>query len=246
MSYSSILCWYMKKTVAFIIPAYNEGSVIVSVLTELINKLKKQNDFEFKIIVVNDGSKDDTEEQLSKFKEIYQINHILNSGAGAATRTALSLAKKMKVDAAVSLDADGQHLPDDAIKVANETLKGKYDLVIGSRLSDNEGMLWYRKLGNLGLSFFTFLLFGSTVIDSQSGLRGYGVKAINNISFHSNNFTFNSELMWRAKQQKLSIKEIPISAIYTDYSLAKGQSNWNAIPIFRQLIKRRLLEFFDE
>jgi len=234
----------MKKKIAIIIPAYNEHSVIGEVLDNLLIKLKTQNKYDYEIIVVNDGSKDDTAEEVEKRTNIILINHILNSGAGAATRTALAVAKNLGVDAAISMDADGQHLAEDTLRVADEVLSGSADLVIGSRLSDNEGMLWYRKIGNLGLSLFTFLLFGSTVRDSQSGLRGYGKKALDNILFHSNNFTFNSELMWRARQQKLIIKEIPVSAIYTDYSLAKGQSNWNAIPIFRQLIKRKFLEFF--
>jgi polyprenyl-phospho-N-acetylgalactosaminyl synthase len=88
-------------------------------------------------------------------------------------------------------------------------------------------------------------LFGLFVQDSQSGLRGFNRKALEVINFHSNNFTFNSELMWRINQQGLKVKEIPIKAIYSDYSLAKGQSNWEVVHIVRQLLKRRFLEFFS-
>jgi UDP-N-acetylglucosamine---dolichyl-phosphate N-acetylglucosaminyltransferase len=229
---------------AVIIPAYNEGSVIGNVLDDLEKNLKRSG-LNATIVVVNDGSRDDTAENVGKRKNVVLISHILNSGAGAASRTGLHYARDNGFDNAVTMDADGQHASADVINVLRELSKKESGLVIGSRLTDNEGMIWYRKLGNYGLSLFTFLLFGSTVRDSQSGLRGYSRKALETIEWHSNNFTFNSELMWRARQQRLAIKEIPIKAIYTDYSLAKGQSNWNAIPIFRQLIKRRFLDFFN-
>lgn len=229
---------------AIVIPAYNEATVIGKVLDNLQESLKKRG-LQPTIIVVNDGSRDDTAEVVAKRKGVVLISHILNSGAGAATRTGLHYARSIGMERAVTMDADGQHDCDDAVRVLEELAKGKAGLVIGSRLASSEGMIWYRKLGNYGLSLFTFLLFGSRVRDSQSGLRGYSRQALEKVEWHSNNFTFNSELMWRARQQKLVIKEIPIKAIYTDYSLAKGQSNWNAIPIFRQLIKRRFLDFFN-
>lgn len=236
-----------KHKIAIIIPAYNEATVIDGVLKKLILDLNKDDaTSNSTIVVVNDGSKDDTAKIVSRHKDVVLISHLLNSGAGAATRTALRYARTNGFEFAISCDADGQHASEDVISVAKELSKEKFDMIIGSRLFAEEGMIWYRKLGNLGLSLFTFLLFGSTVKDSQSGLRGYGKKALQNITWHSNNFTFNSELMWRARQLKLTIKEIPIKAIYTDYSLAKGQSNWNAIPIFRQLLKRRLMEFLGE
>jgi glycosyltransferase involved in cell wall biosynthesis len=229
---------------AVIIPAYNEGSVIGNVLDDIEKSLKKAG-LNATVIVVNDGSKDDTAQVVKKRKNVLLITHVLNSGAGAASRTGLHYARDNGFDCAVTMDADGQHASSDVINVLKELGNGKAQLVIGSRLTDNKGMIWYRKLGNYGLSIFTFILFGSTVRDSQSGLRGYSRKALETIDWHSNNFTFNSELMWRARQQHLTIKEIPIKAIYTDYSLAKGQSNWNAVPIFRQLIKRRFLDFFN-
>jgi hypothetical protein len=124
-------------------------------------------------------------------------------------------------------------------------MKNKSDIVIGSRLINAGGMPWYRVMLNKGGGLFTFLLFGIYVGDSQSGLRGFNRKALKKITFHSNNYTYNSELMWRIKQNGLRVKEIPIQAIYSEYSLSKGQTNWEVIHIVRQLLKYRFLEFFN-
>ncbi len=237
-----------KKTagVVIIIPAYNEGSVIGGVLDKLVKDLKSSDLAErTQVVVVNDGSTDNTASEVRARKDVVLINHVLNSGAGAATRTGLGYARTHSADYAVTMDADGQHDSEDVAAVIKEVSKGNSDIVIGSRLINTQGMPWYRILGNKGLSFFTFLLFGLWVKDSQSGLRAFNHTALDCITFNSNNFTFNSELMWRFKQNKLRVKEIPIKAIYSEYSLAKGQSNWEVIPIVRQLLKFRFLEFFN-
>ena len=231
--------------IAIIIPAYNEGRVIGGVLDKLIKDLKTSDLAGADIIVINDGSKDDTSNQVKKRSNVMLISHLMNSGAGAAIRTGLSYSRDNGYDYAVAMDADGQHDSKDATRVVKELMKGQQDIVIGSRLVDPEGMPWYRILGNKGLSFFTFLLFGLKVQDSQSGLRGFNKNALSKITFQSNNYTYNSELMWRIKQSKLKVKEIPIKAIYSDYSLSKGQSNWEVVHIVRQLLKYRFMEFFQ-
>jgi len=228
-----------------IIPAYNEGRVLGGVLDKLLGDLKKTGLEDAQVVVVNDGSKDNTAEIVTKRPRIILVSHLLNSGAGAAIRTGLGYARDEGADFAVTMDADGQHDSRDAARVLKELKKGGSDIVIGSRLIDTAGMPWYRVMLNKGGGLFTFLLFGIYVGDSQSGLRGFNKSALQKITFHSNNYTYNSELMWRIKQNRLTVKEIPIKAIYSEYSLSKGQTNWEMIHIVRQLIKYRFLEFFN-
>lgn len=234
-----------EPKITIIIPAYNEGSVIGGVIDKLLSDLKRTGLDKARVVVINDGSRDNTAAEVHQRSEVRLVSHLLNSGAGAAIRTGLGYARDTGSDYAVSMDADGQHDSEDVAKVLKELMKNKSDIVIGSRLINAEGMPWYRILGNKGLSFFTFMLFGLWIKDSQSGLRGFDRKALDRLTFHSNNYTYNSELMWRIKQNKLSIKEIPIKAIYSEYSLSKGQSNWEVVHIVRQLLKYRLLEFFN-
>jgi glycosyltransferase involved in cell wall biosynthesis len=234
-----------KTKVMIMIPAYNEGTVIGGVIDKLLDDLKKHQLDEAQVIVVNDGSKDNTADEVRSRKGVVLINHILNSGAGAAIRTAIGYARDSGADYAVAMDADGQHDSEDVARVLKELMKNESDIVIGSRLINAEGMPWYRVLLNKGGGLFTFLLFGIFVKDSQSGLRGFNRAALHKLIFHSNNYTYNSELMWRIKQNDLTVKEIPIKAIYSEYSLSKGQSNWEVIHIVRELIKYRLLEFLN-
>lgn len=235
-----------QKTIAIVLPSYNEAQTIGAVLASIPKNLKVgTTNYKLLPIVVNDGSTDDTAKIALKHKEAYLINHLLNAGAGAATRTGLIYARQINCVAAVTMDTDGQHSTKDALKVAKEIVQTHNTLIIGSRLMSSGGMPWYRVLGNKGLSFLTFLLFGVFVTDSQSGLRGLSTEALEKIVFFSNNFAFCSEMIWRAKQKHLIIKEVPIQAIYTDYSLSKGQSNWAVVHIIQQLIKHRFLEFIS-
>ena len=97
----------MKTTI--VIPAFNEGKRIGKVLSKL-------DKYSYKIIVINDGSSDDTENVVKQFKRVKLINHKNNSGQGAALRTGIRAALKDKSDIIVTFDADGQHKASDIKK----------------------------------------------------------------------------------------------------------------------------------
>ena len=233
------------KRVCVIVPAYNEAPVIRQVVTAARKTFKKAAPYyRIDLVVVNDGSSDETLTQAKKGGAI-TIDHILNSGAGSATLTGLAYARQHDDDIAATMDADGQHAPDDVLVGITTLDKNADDLLIGSRLIDSRGMSKIKILGNKGLSLITRLLFGIKVTDSQSGLRIYSKKALSHLSWKSSGYEFCSEMIWRAKQAKMTINEYAIQAIYTDYSRSKGQNNWNAINIVKQLIKQRLVELFE-
>lgn len=234
----------LQKRIALVIPAYNEGPVISSVIADLHKVFKKSN-YDYQIVVVDDGSRDDTAAQARK-EGAHVIQHILNTGSGGATATGLSYAQQNGFDVATTSDADGQHSADDVLKGVDALLNTKADLLIGSRLINKEGMSRVKVLGNRGLTFITYLLFGIKVTDSQSGLRVFSTKALNQLKWKTSGYEFCSEMLWRAKQIKLNIDEFPIQAIYTEYSKAKGQNNWNALNIVKTLLTRRIVEIFSE
>lgn len=231
-----------SKSVAFVIPAYNEEGAIADVISSLQSELKKREIRNYEVVVVSDGSKDNTAKIAKEIKNTVVLDHVINMGAGAATRTGLSYAQLQNFDIALTLDADGQHLPKDVIAVYEAVAEGKADIVIGNRLWDKAGMPFIKRAGNKGLSLITTIMYGSNIKDSQSGLRGFSNYALKNIYYHSNRYAFCSEMIWRAKNAKLSITEIPITAVYTDYSTAagRGQSNWGAIQIIKQMVKLRI------
>ncbi len=233
-----------KVRVALIMPAYNEGSVIASVIQKLWAVFEKTN-YSFQIIVVDDGSKDNT---LSEAKRAgaYTIRHILNTGSGGATATGLSYAQRHNFDVACTCDADGQHDPHDVLRGVDEIVHSDFDLLIGSRLINDNGMSRIKILGNKGLTWVTRLLFGIKVTDSQSGLRVLSSRGLQELKWKTTGYEFCSEMLWRARQLNLMVGEFPIQAIYTEYSKLKGQNNWNAINIIKSLLTRRVIELFSE
>ncbi|TAH36655.1 glycosyltransferase family 2 protein [Candidatus Saccharibacteria bacterium] len=233
-----------KIKVALVIPAYNEGKVIRGVV-ENLHATFHAAQFTFQIVVVDDGSRDNTAEQ-ARLGGAHVIQHILNSGSGGATATGLSYANQKGFDIATTSDADGQHAPNDVLEGVMQILSRGDDLLIGSRLINTRGMSRVKVLGNKGLSFITYVLFGVSVTDSQSGLRVFSSKALAKLKWKTSGYEFCSEMLWRAKQLNLRISEFPIRAIYTEYSKTKGQNNWNAFNIVKTLLKRRIVELFSE
>lgn len=229
-----------KLRVCVVIPTYNEGKVIGSVVKDIIKKFKS-TPYHAEVVVVNDGSQDNSAQEASKAGAIV-INHILNTGAGGATATGLSYAQQQKFDIACTMDADGQHASSDVIRGVDEIINRGADLLIGSRLINSTGMSKVKILGNKGLSLITYILFGINSTDSQSGLRIFSKKSLEKLTWKTSGYEFCSEMLWRAKQLKLKIAEYPITAIYTDYSKSKGQNNWNAINIIKSLLQRRIVE----
>jgi hypothetical protein len=101
-------------------------------------------------------------------------------------------------------------------------------------------MPWYRQVANVLGNLVTFVLFGAWVTDSQSGFRAFNRHALQQIQIKTNRMEVSSELIAEAKRHKLKLVEVPIKAIYTDYSLSKGQSFFVGIKTLVKLVLRRI------
>jgi len=236
-----------KANVCIVLPTWNEAQVIDDIVSGAIKALGASH-YSGIVLVVNDGSKDSSGE-IARGAGAIVIDHILNTGQGGAVATGLSYAQQNNFDIGVTMDADGQHDIQDALRGVDEIIKRGDDLLIGSRLIDSKGMSKVKVLGNKGLSFITYLLFGINSTDSQSGLRIFSRKALEQLRWKTSNYEFCSEMLWRAKQQGLKVSDYSIKAIYTDYSTSdlrvSGQNNWNAVNIIKSLVRRRIVELFE-
>jgi len=221
----------MSKLI-IIIPAYNEAKTIGMVLDDLPKKLDKINQIE--TVVVNDGSSDDTE-NVAKKRKVKVLTHILNRGLGGALATGIEYAKKNDADIVVTFDADGQHDPTDIPKIIEPILNKKADFVIGSRMK-GQGMPLDRKILNWFGNLLTFLLFGLYTTDAQSGMRALSKKAVSLIRLQMNRMEVSSEFIKEIARLKLKLHEVPIKAIYTEYSKVKGQKNTNSVNVFVKLL----------
>lgn len=217
-----------------IIPAFNEAKAIGPVL-ENLKKAGYTN-----ILVINDGSKDETEEIIKKHNVKF-ISHAINRGLGGALGTGLQAARDLGVEIAITFDADGQHATADLEKVIAPLKKGEVDVVIGSRLLNPKGMPFHRRLLNRIGNLVTYILFGVWVTDSQSGLRAFSKKALQVIDIKTNKMEVSSEIIREIGTHKLRLKEVPIQAIYTDYSMSKGQNFFVGVKTFIKLVIHRLM-----
>lgn len=216
-----------------VIPAFNEAAVIYKVLKSLPKKITGLGKID--VVVVDDGSTDDTIRQAQKAR-VNVARHGINRGVGAATKTGLAFAQRKKADIVVTIDADGQHDPGDLPKVIAPILQKKADVVIGTRFKKIQKSPLDRLIINWFANLTTFFLFGVFSTDSQSGFRAFSQKALKLIDIKSDRMEFSSEILVEAKRNNLKVAEVPIKAIYTAYSRKKGQKNTNAIPILARFL----------
>jgi glycosyltransferase involved in cell wall biosynthesis len=216
-----------------VIPAYNEQQVIGGVLRELIEQNKS-----FNIVVVDDGSKDETAREAAKYP-IHILQHPINLGQGAALATGFEYALGQNADIVVSFDADGQMRPADIEKLAGKIKEG-YDVALGSRFLDiqPQDMPPLRKFLLRLVVAFTRATGGLNVTDIHNGFRAFKADALRKIVITQNQMAHASEIMSEIKRNKLKYCEASVGIRYTDYSKKKGQSILNSINILYELLTR--------
>lgn len=218
-----------------LIPAYNEQKKIALVVKELISHGHTN------ILVVNDGSKDNTSLE-AKNAGAQVIEHIINRGQGAALQTGLSyLSENKSPECIITFDADGQHDVTDIPKFLNQDFT-KIDIVLGSRfLGTQINIPIMRKIIlKLGV-IFTNIVSGISLTDTHNGFRAFGRKAYQEIKISQRGMEHASEIIEEIVKKKLQYKEIPVTIHYSDYSLEKGQRTVGFIKIALKVILRKLL-----
>jgi glycosyltransferase involved in cell wall biosynthesis len=197
------------RTVVVIIPAYNEGLVIGSVVLQA-------RQYADCVIVVDDGSSDRTAE-IARLAGADVIRFEKNAGKAKAMMAGFSRARARGYDIAVMLDGDGQHDPAEIPAVVAPVLAGDADLVIGSRFLDIKADIpAYRVAGQKVLNGFTnFSADGEFVTtDSQSGFRALSRRALENLTFSSEGYSIESDMIAHFAPLDLVMTEVPISVTY--------------------------------
>lgn len=168
----------MRKNVAVLIPAVNEEGTVGKVIHRIKEIYSDTEDYTIEVIVVNDGSTDNTVREVESEGVNKIVHHAFKRGLGAATRSGMNAALEMGADIAVKIDADFQHLPEDIDKVVRPILDGRADVVFGSRFLGGlkYRMPWGRKVGNTFFTFLTNRLTGLRITDAQTGLMAFSSK----------------------------------------------------------------------
>lgn len=212
------------------IPMYNEQEVIADVIHGL--KAIFEN-----ILCVDDGS---TDESVAKAREAgaIVICHAVNIGQGAAIATGFSwIQSKTNFSRIVTFDADGQHLPEDAIRLVEELASKELDVVFASRfLNDQSEVPLMKRLVLRGVTNVTRALTDVELSDAHNGLRALTVDASRKIQLTQNGMAHATQFVSLVLQGGLKYSELPVTILYTPYSRSKGQSMLNSINIALDLI----------
>lgn len=221
-----------KKNIFIVISAYNESGKIEKILDKL-------QDYLGKIVIVDDGSTDNTSKVLSKFSRrpnFIILTHQINLGKGAAMKTGAEYSFNNGAKAVIFMDADGQHLPSDLPKFLGK-LDGGYDIVFGSR-NMAYGVPIVRFLGNKTGSVLVNILFGIFVSDLGCGFRALSQKAYKKVEWESEGYGVETEMIVRTAKNKLEYCEVPIQTVYLDKY--KGMTIIDALGIFIEVIRLKL------
>lgn len=215
-----------KTLLSIVIPVYNEEKTIGLVL-ENLSKIKLPVDQE--IIVVDDGSKDDSKnivrEKAKKIKGITLIEHKKNQGKGAAVITGFQEAKG---DILLIQDADLEYNPLDIPKLLKPILDRKESVVYGTRLrkgtvffGKNRTPLPFHIIGNKFLSLVTTLLYGQMISDMETGYKVLKKSSLDGITLKSRSFDFEPEITAKLLKKGTRILEIDISTNPRGYDEGK-------------------------
>jgi glycosyltransferase involved in cell wall biosynthesis len=221
---------FERSATRIVIPARNESATISRTVTEL-----RQDGWP--VIVVDDGSEDDTAE-LARAAGATVLHHAINLGQGAALQTGISYACTLDARAIVTFDADGQHDPNDVPSLIDALASGA-DVALGSRfLGHTEGATPARRLFLRFAVFVSNRISGTKLTDSHCGLRAFTAAAARDLHITQNGMAHASEILSHIRRRGLKVKEVPATIRYTEYSRRKGQSAVQAFRILFDLFFR--------
>ena len=193
--------------VCILVPTFNNAKTLAPLIKDL--QACKAH-----IIVINDGSTDDTETILRILPAIQIISYSPNKGKGMALRQGFRAAVEQGYDYAISIDSDGQHFAKDlpAFLIALEENPGS--LIIGARNMDQSSVPAKSSFGHRFSNFWYLVETGIKIPDTQSGYRLYPIALLQTIRFITSRFEFEIEVIVRAAWKGIPILSVPVSVYY--------------------------------
>jgi len=230
-----------EPEIAAIIPAYNEE---VSIGSVVLRSKKYVNE----VIVIDDGSTDNTA-AVAELAGARVLKVPINSGKANAVRVGFRFLRTNGYTAAVMLDGDGQHNPDEIDNLLGPIKQDTADIVIGSRfMDDHNGTPGYRKVGQSILNRATNIGAKEAHTDSQSGFRALNRKALDSMDFASEGYNIESDMIMHLSELGFRIKEVPISMNYDVPNMHKKNPVTHGMGVLNSVIGfigyRRPLLFF--
>lgn len=224
----------------FVIPAYNEQEAPIPVIGKILEA-------GYGVIFIDDGKNGNLIEKLHQtysWKALITIKHVMNLGQGGALETGSEYIRRFweKIQYVVHFDADGQHRLEDLPQFQQAFQKNPdLEIVLGSRFLWNTVNMPKTKRIVLKLwILFTRIFSGIKLTDTHNGYRMMRKETLDKIHITMNKMEHASEIIDLIKSQKLKYQEVPITVLYTEHSLQKGQKIWNAFNIARNLLYKKI------
>lgn len=221
--------------VCVVVPMLNEASSVGAVVSDLRQVFPR-------VVCVDDGSRDQCD-LVAAGAGATVVRHPVNLGQGAALQTGFAFAlTDPAVRHVITFDADGQHSRDDAERMLEIARSGGVDVVLGSRFLTKTalGIPPLRRLVLRAATRFTRITTGLHLTDTHNGLRVLSRSAVEAMDLTLDGMAHASQLLGQIASRELSYVEAPVTITYTEYSLARGQSNVNALNIAFDLALERL------
>lgn len=221
-----------RNPVYVVIAAFNESKVIGKTIADVARFIDN-------IVVVDDCSSDDTY-QIARRAGAQVIRHPINLGQGGALQTGIDFANLQGADYVVTFDADGQHAANEILPMVEALKKNDVEIVLGSRfLGGTKNLPASRRLMLMLAIKFTRWTGGGTFTDVHNGFRAMSRPFFEKFKFDQNRMAHASEILKYITTHKIPYVEFPTTITYSDYSVAKGQNNANALRIILELILKR-------
>ncbi len=219
-----------------VIPVYNEKNYIL----EMLRRVKAVG-IEKEIIIVDDCSTDGTREILKGLAAQGEkvIFHEKNMGKGAALRTGF---RNVTGEYVIVQDADLEYDPDDYHKLLAPVLKGKAEVVYGSRFTgEHRNMFFHHWMGNRFLTLVTDILYNTTISDMETCYKLFRTDIIKSMDIKSNRFNFEPEITAKILKKGIRIYEVPISYTGREFSEGKKISWVDGISALWTIVKYRFV-----
>jgi glycosyltransferase involved in cell wall biosynthesis len=223
---------------AVVIPVYNHSRTLTAVVTKALS-------LKCPVFVVDDGSSQDIILKDKDFPGVTLLRHQVNQGKGAALMTGFRAALDV-ADFAVTIDADGQHHPEDALGLIAAIAPGQRPIVVGHRtLMDPSNTPWTSRFGRKFSNFWVRMAGGPKVSDTQSGFRIYPLPEVLNLDLAAGGYQFELEVLVKAARRKVPVIEENVRVTYPPEGRRISHFDplgdfWRNSKMFARLITRRV------
>lgn len=221
-----------------IVPCFNEGTVIRDVLVNARETFPN-------IVAVNDGSHDGSDVEIHA-AGAHLVNHPVNLGQGAAIQTGVEYARQQPgAKYFVTFDADGQHQVKDVVAMVNRLRHEPYDIIVGTRFgrprAEYDQVPWIKRVVLKTVVALSPTTRKLGLTDAHNGLRAFNATVAHDLNLRMNGMSHASEFVTAMVENKWRVAEQPVDILYTEYSMAKGQSLFNGVNILADsFVARRL------